>query len=677
MRRPWGSLAAAMPFGFLAATPLFAALSIYLPPEGLAEIAPVVVEGEVTRVASGYDPETGSVGTYVSIAVATVHRGPDELRQIVLRELGGRYGDLVHEVDAVPVYEPGEQVFVFVEFARDGAPRTAGLFFGKFSVRQAATRDGDRAVRDLSGQGMISRRSDAESEDLPVRDLVAVVANHPYRAATPARPATRRLGAGARPAGTAYAPPELDRLRWDDLHATTATAPTAAGAGGLSATPGLPGGETPPEVDFTPLSASAPARWDEADSGTAVAVNIEQARNPLSNGPAAVNEIKRGMAAWTNVSEGRIVLQSGNENYNFSGTNAQSPAVAYPPANIVLFGDPYNDITDPSGCTGVLALGGYWRSGSVGRTVNNVTFYPALRLYLIFNNAFECFLGNTDNLAEVAAHELGHGIGFGHSTVADAIMRATAYGNGRGPRLGDDDRDAAHCHYPHTLTVTAPNGGESWTAGTVHAITWTATAEVGPDPGTVSLDYSTDSGSSWLPITAGDTNDGSYSWTVPSAPGAHARVRAVRPNRVSPMPSPYPSACSADASNADFTIVAANPAAGTVPDGAPGVPVLVAKATGSDITVTWGPSCAGTASDYAIYEGTLAALRSGSWDHAPVTCSAGADLTQTFTPGSGSRYYLVAPRAGSKEGGLGAGSSGTPRPASPGACAPREASSCS
>jgi hypothetical protein len=146
-------------------------------------------------------------------------------------------------------------------------------------------------------------------------------------------------------------------------------------------------------------------------------------------------------------------------------------------------------------------------------------------------------------------------------------------------------------------------------------------------------------------------------------------VRVIRPNRVTPTPSPYPSACSSDASNANFTITAAAASAGTVPEN--GTPVRVNKAAGSDLTFTWGSSCSGQAQDYAIYEGTLAALRSGSWDHLPLTCVAGTDLTQTVTPGAGNRYYVHAARAGTVEGALGHG-----RPASASACAPREASSC-
>lgn len=628
---------------------VLAALSVYVPPEEVARVAPVVVEGTVERVASGLDPETGRLATYVTLSVGRVLRGPDTWTTVVLREPGGRYGDLEHALDAVPVYVAGERVVAFLEAAPDGAMRTAHRFFGKFSLVD------DALERDLSGQGLILR-APAEVERFSAPDLVATVETNPYR---PSRARSVPLPV----------PPELDRVLWDPATEHLAPSSVGNGSGGTLDLAASPRGSSGPGLDFTPLNTSTPVRWTESDSGSSVVVNIEPARNPLANATSAVNEIKRAMAAWTNVPEARVVLQSGNENYNFTGANAQGPADAYPPTNIILFGDPYNDITDPSGCSGTLAIGGYWNSGSGGTTVNNVTFRPALRLYVIFNNNFECFLGIADNLAEVATHELGHGLGYGHSAVADAVMRSSAYGGGRGPRLGNDDIDGAHCHYPHALTLSSPNGGESWPAGSVRTIAWTATAEMGSDPGTVSLEYSTDGGTAWSPIVVGTSNDGVHAWTVPNAPGTQTRVRVIRPNRVSPTPSPYPSACSSDASNANFTITAASASAGSVPES--GTPVRVNKAAGSDLAFTWGTSCSGQAADYAIYEGTLAALRSGSFDHVPLTCAAGTDLAQTLTPGAGSRYYLLAARAGSIEGALGHG-----RPASASACAPREASSC-
>jgi hypothetical protein len=634
----------------------WASSSIYMPVERVAAISPLIVEGTVARVASGFDPLTTALSTYVTVDVSYVHRGPADLERVIVREPGGRFGDLIHAVDAVPVFRPGEQVILFLEPARDRALRVAGMFFGKLELVEGALGRGRIARRELSGQGLIAGRKSAEAEDFSAAEIESVIASFPDT-----RNGPRPKGS---PRGFLAVPPEFGRLSWDDVHEAT---------GGKT---GLRGDA--PTLDFVSMSSTYPARWNEVDASTPIAINIQPGGNPLNDNAAAVDAMRRAMAAWTQVPEARIVLQSGNEAYDFTGANAQSPAAAYPPANIILFNDPYNEITDPSGCSGTLAIGGYWRSGSGAKLVNGVTFFPLLRQYVIFNNNFQCFLGNADNLAEVATHELGHGIGFGHSVVPDAIMRSSAYGNGRGPRLGDDDRDGAHCEYPHALAVTSPNGGESWSGGGIHDITWSVTGEAGPDPGTVDIEYSADAGLTWSALSAAEPNDGSYAWTIASNPSSQSSVRVVRHNRLAPAPAPFPEACSKDASDAVFSVVsgAAAPAAGTAPDGSSGTPLRLDKAAGGNLTLSWGPSCSATASDYAIYEGTLAALRLGSWDHAPKTCAAGMDLIETIVPGPSDRYYLVAPMAAAQEGLLGRSSSSVDRPPSASACAPREASSC-
>lgn len=648
-----------------------AASSIYMPVERVAAISPLVVEGTVARTASGLDPETGALATYTTIDVSYVHRGPAGLDRVVVREPGGHVGELFHAVDAVPVFEPGERVLVFLEPARDRSLRVAGMFFGKLQLVDAASGQGRIARRELSGQGMIRNRAADEFEEFPQAEIESVIASVPH--------APRSLEAAR---GWLAVPPEFDRLAWDEVREQPGT-PSAPGGGPSPATAprldvGATGSASAGAPAFAPLSSSYPARWNEADSSTAVSINIQPAGNPMSDATAAVNAMKRAMSAWTGVPEARLVLQSGNENYDYTGANAQSPSASLPPVNIILFNDPYNEITDPSGCSGTLAIGGYWRSGSGTKTVNGVTFYPTLKQYVIFNNNFQCFLGNADNLAEVATHEIGHGIGFGHSTVTDAIMRSSAYGNSRGPRLGNDDRDGAHCHYPHTIAVTSPNGGESWEVDSTHAVTWTVTSEAGADPGLVDIEYSGDGGAAWSVISAGEPNDGSYAWTVKVGAGTQGLIRVIRHNKVAPTPAPYPEACSKDASNATFSITASAPSAvaGTMPDGSFGAPLRVDKGSGGALTLTWGASCSATASDSAIYEGTLAALRSGSWDHAPKTCAAGTDLTETIVPGAADTYYLVAPLAGGMEGLLGSATSGGQRPPSASACAPREASSC-
>ena len=114
--------------------------------------------------------------------------------------------------------------------------------------------------------------------------------------------------------------------------------------------------------------------------------------------------------------------------------------------------------------------------------------------------------------------------------------------------------------------------------------------------------------------------------------------------------------------------------AGRVPDGSalPGTP-LMATRSGADVTLTWSASCSSGADDYIVYEGTMGAFTS----HAPLlSCTTAGLLTETFTPGSGSRYYLVVPRNADTEGSYGTDSGGSPRPASLSACVPPDVSPC-
>ncbi len=77
---------------------------------------------------------------------------------------------------------------------------------------------------------------------------------------------------------------------------------------------------------------------------------------------------------------------------------------------------------------------------------------------------------------------------------------------------------------PTSMTVTAPNGGETLTGGGTYNITWSASGATD----TVSLYYSIDSGINFpYTIATGETNDGSYTWTVPNIGTSTAKVKAV------------------------------------------------------------------------------------------------------------------------------------------------------
>jgi hypothetical protein len=109
-----------------------------------------------------------------------------------------------------------------------------------------------------------------------------------------------------------------------------------------------------------------------------------------------------------------------------------------------------------------------------------------------------------------------------------------------------------------SLNLTSPNGGESWTVGSSHNITWTSSGAIT----SVNIDYSTNSGSSWTPVVAGTANDGSHPWTVPDSPSTTCLVRVQEADG---DPS--------DQSNAVFTIAAAPPETVSPPN-APTGPVI-------------------------------------------------------------------------------------------------------
>ena len=76
------------------------------------------------------------------------------------------------------------------------------------------------------------------------------------------------------------------------------------------------------------------------------------------------------------------------------------------------------------------------------------------------------------------------------------------------------------------VAMISPDGGETWKAGSTHAVTWSATDAVGVT--SVDLAYSTDGGASFPnALASGIANSGSWSWTVPNTTSGTARVRVL------------------------------------------------------------------------------------------------------------------------------------------------------
>ncbi len=119
------------------------------------------------------------------------------------------------------------------------------------------------------------------------------------------------------------------------------------------------------------------------------------------------------------------------------------------------------------------------------------------------------------------------------------------------------------------ITVTWPNGGESFSVGSSTDIAWSSAGSVG----NVEIEYSTNNGSSWSTISSSTSNDGSYSWTIPNAISTQCLVRIGEASDGSPS----------DTSNAEFTIVSASTPTLTLtsPNGGESLEV------GASHSVTW------------------------------------------------------------------------------------------
>ncbi len=99
-----------------------------------------------------------------------------------------------------------------------------------------------------------------------------------------------------------------------------------------------------------------------------------------------------------------------------------------------------------------------------------------------------------------------------------------------------------------SITVSSPNGGESWAGGSPQSISWTSTGVTN-----VKLEYTLD-GTTWTLITSSfSASTGFYGWTVPSNATTTARVRV----------SDASNSAISDTSNAPFTITTSG--GGSVP----------------------------------------------------------------------------------------------------------------
>jgi hypothetical protein len=201
-----------------------------------------------------------------------------------------------------------------------------------------------------------------------------------------------------------------------------------------------------------------PIRWFRFDRGQSVEWKVNSAGQPGLGLDATIAAFNVAMDAWDSD-------PSTNINYVYTGTTEASGGLTHSDnLSAILFDDPYRDDPDEAvegtfDCAegGVIAVGGPWFFDST-RTFHSKRYHEAAEADIVTNDGTECFFRDNPKVAEeVFAHELGHTLGLGHSSLKDALMYARAHDDGRGARLTDDDRQAVREIYGTGTGVSSPS----------------------------------------------------------------------------------------------------------------------------------------------------------------------------------------------------------------------------
>ena len=204
----------------------------------LSDVSSLIVRGRVVSVTSQWDPAVSGLYTYATITVDETWKGDLAERQIVVKLLGGRVGDVELWVAGQAVLAVDEEVVLWLEVRpRDRTLYPAGLWQGVWRIGTA----GAEAFAERSGpSGDVLDRTSLET--------------------------LRSIAAGSTPTGESF---------------------TAYPSEFLEAA----------QFNYLPTDSGPPGRWHEADFGTLVSVDYEQPPGGLGGGLA---ELDAAIALWNN-----------------------------------------------------------------------------------------------------------------------------------------------------------------------------------------------------------------------------------------------------------------------------------------------------------------------------------------------------------------------------------------
>ena len=377
-------------------------------PAALARAADAVVVARVGVADTRLDAR-GVSRTVVPLWVTDVLAGPLEPGPLLLVQPGAQRGRAGRRLPGSPQFQPGSRALFFLRRAPDGTLHTLHLGLGSFRLRFDPALAEEVAEPELGGSAVVLSPPGPGAAWLRARPLSA------WRE-------------------------EVRRAR------------RPGGGGG-----GLPIRTLPSELLATGTSVTArftllgPARWFEPDQGLPVGYRIDSAGDPRFTLAETVAQVEQAMAAWSSVAGAQLELRA-------DGFTGIAPAGACDGESRILYEDPFDEIDDPIGCGGVLALGGFCQTGEQV-TVGGVVYNRIVEGDITFADGWDGCPGRDDPCLreEITTHELGHTLGLGHSSerdpepdpgLAEATMYFRVHDDGRCASLRADDEAAVASVYP-------------------------------------------------------------------------------------------------------------------------------------------------------------------------------------------------------------------------------------
>jgi hypothetical protein len=366
--------------------------------ENLVAASALIVIGEVEQVA-GARLVGGRIVTQTHLRVDESLKGSVTGRHILISEPGGRVGDVTVRIPGAARFVPGERVLVFLRARGDGTLGTTALSLAKYTIAPATPTLVRRTVPAVDERVLAVF-------DAQIRSLAS--------------------GEASRAVATGFGGPRAVEV---EVHVDGFT---LLGEGG--------------DCDPTAQTGCIGGRWFEARCAEGQVYAMSGADGTLGS-VASRQAFDAALAAWSEAPGGFLDLIPGPTVPPVPSALAPTSLADFDGQSIVQFDDPFEIVPDLIGCQGVLALGGTVSTSSGGVVQGTTTFDRVLEGDVVVNQGVGACL-SAGGLAETLAHEVGHTLGFGHSSESaaepDAVKRGALmyfliHDDGRGAQLGTDD----------------------------------------------------------------------------------------------------------------------------------------------------------------------------------------------------------------------------------------------